>query len=237
MKTDIRHLFFDLDHTLWDFDRNSAEAYKILLSENGFPVNFEDFHRIYEPLNLQYWEDYAAGKVTKEEVKNNRLKETLAHFGIRLSETQSEQLADRYLELLAQGRKLFDGALETLAYLKKCYRLHLITNGFTEVQETKIKNTGLQAFFETVTITEKLGVLKPHPKVFRHALKQAGAFAHESVMIGDSWKSDIAGALNTGMQAVFFDPYDQTEVPLPVVKKITRLEELKSLFPCPVGKD
>ncbi len=232
MNSEIKHLFFDLDHTLWDFDKNSAEAYNILLSEINFPGDFETFHRIYEPINSKYWNDYAAGKVNKEQVRNNRLKETLKYFDIHIQETEAKRLAGKYLELLAQGRKLFDGTLEMLACLKKHYRLHLITNGFAEVQETKILNSGLKDFFETFTITERLGVLKPHPRVFLHALRQAGAFAHESVMIGDSWKSDIIGALNVGMHAVFFDPLDRMQVPLPTVKKIKSLRELKTMFEC-----
>lgn len=223
---EIRHIFFDLDHTLWDFETNSDAAYRRVLEKYGIPLDFDTFGRIYHPINRQCWDDYAAGKVTKEQVKYNRLRRTLDAAGISTDDETVRRMADEYLEYLSQGTAVFDGAFEVLERLKEKYRLHLLTNGFAEVQLPKIRHTGLEDYFATITLSEETGQLKPHPKVFRHALRKAGARAHRSLMIGDNFRSDITGALNVGMRAILFDPDGRYDVPPVVAPTVTRLTEI-----------
>ncbi len=228
----IKHIFFDLDHTLWDFEKNSDDAYRRLLREEQIPVNFDTFIRTYNPVNRQYWEAYARGEKTKDEVKYFRLRDTFRALNVPVPEEKTRYLAEKYLTLLAQGTQLFPGAVEILACLQKNYPLHLITNGFTEVQQTKIRRSGLEQFFKTVTITEETGYLKPHPEIFRYALRKAGARADQSLMIGDNWQSDIVGAKNVGMHTIFFDPDDTFDPPEVVTVKIRHLTELKKHLLC-----
>ena len=226
----IKHIFFDLDHTLWDFEANSDAAYRRVLEESGLDVDFDTFARVYHPINQSCWEDYAAGKVSKEQVKYNRLRKTLEALNIPVDETTARQMAERYLELLAQGTRMFPGAFEILTYLRPKYRLHLLTNGFAEVQLPKIEASGLKKYFESITLSEETGRLKPHPAVFRHALQKAGAFPHQSVMIGDSLQSDVVGALNLGLRAVLFDPRGRYDIPETIAPTVRHLTELKNLF-------
>jgi len=230
MREKTEHIFFDLDHTLWDFHTNSAAAFKRLLAEAHLPVDYESFMAIYRPVNLKVWEDYAAGKYTKEQVKIIRLKYTLDRLGIPLPPDEILRMADRYLELLAEGTVLFPGALEILDYLAGKYSLHLLTNGFAEVQYKKIERSGLKPYFRTVTLSEETGLLKPHPGVFRHALKKAGAFPHESLMIGDNVQADVLGAINVGMKAILFDPDDAADFPDVIAPAVRHLTELKNLL-------
>jgi putative hydrolase of the HAD superfamily len=230
MQNKIEHIFLDLDHTIWDFETNSDAAYRKLLAEFNIPVSFEDFIEVYHPINQRIWEDYSAGKYSKEQVKIIRLKATLDTLGYELPPGEVLQMADRYLDFLAEGTVLFPGAKETLEYLAGKYPLHLITNGFKEVQYRKIENSGLNRYFQTVTVSEETGELKPHPSVFRYALEKAGTVAHKSAMVGDSLKSDVLGALNVGMSAVLFDPKGMENLPRTVAPTVKCLTELKDLF-------
>ncbi len=226
-KTDI---FFDLDHTLWDFETNSKRAYRILFETYDFPFDLEDFFKIYHPINEALWHQYAHGERTKEEVKYLRLKQTFDALNIPIDNDFIHQLAEEYLKILPEGTSLFPGAQEVLQVLKPHYNLHLLTNGFKEVQFKKIQNSGLECFFKTITVSEETGKLKPHPDVFNHALKKAGTFAHLSVMVGDNLKADVLGAINVGMQGILFDPEKKTDIPPTVAHTIYRLTELIDIF-------
>ncbi len=224
------HIFLDLDHTIWDFETNSDRAYKKLLAEENIHVPFEKFIEIYHPVNQKVWEAYAAGVYTKEQVKIIRLKTVFDRLGYAFPPGEILRMAERYLDFLAEGTALFPGALETLSYLAEKYPLHLITNGFVEVQYRKIENSGLKKFFDTVTVSEETGALKPHPGVFKHALKKAGTVAHKSLMVGDSVRSDVLGARNVGMQAVLFDPKNREQLPETVAPTIRCLTELQTML-------
>ncbi len=227
---EIKHIFLDLDHTLWDFETNSDAAYRRVFAEEGLEVDFDRFLSVYHPVNRRCWEDYAAGRVSKEQVKYNRLRQSLEQMGIRLPEAQYRRMADRYLTYLSEGTALCADARDILEYLKEKYTLHLLSNGFAEVQYPKIERADLGRYFATITLSEEVGRLKPHPEVFAHALQKAGALAHESLMIGDSFGSDITGALNVGMKAVFYDPQATRQVPETVAPTVRRLNELKNIL-------
>jgi putative hydrolase of the HAD superfamily len=166
LKNDITDIFFDLDHTLWDFETNSNKAFEKLLDKHQMPVSIKHFLEVYEPINYQYWVDYAKGLKTKDEVKYNRLKDTFKALNVDVTNELIEILANEYLDFLKKESALMPGTVEILDYLKGKYRLHILTNGFLEVQADKMTNSGIAHYFEHVITSESVGKLKPHPEVF-----------------------------------------------------------------------
>jgi putative hydrolase of the HAD superfamily len=228
-----KHLFFDLDRTLWDFERNSEIALAQLfhaLHLHERIESFEEFHAVYKVHNARLWKEYGTGRLKKEELRNERFRVALAHFQSDQTEIV-QQLSDGYIELSPKQTALFPFAIETLSDLKKeGFRLHIITNGFKEVQFTKLGNSGLLPFFDIIICSEDVGKNKPDPAIFHHALSCANAQAQHSVMIGDDYEIDILGALNAGMHAIFFDPTNQfNHYNEPT--RITRLNEIPERLP------
>jgi putative hydrolase of the HAD superfamily len=202
------HLFFDLDHTLWDFEKNSKSALKQIFKETGLHEkieSFSSFHGVYKNNNRLLWRQYGSGKLTKEILRTKRFEDTLKYFNID-DKVLIEDLSSAYLSVSPYQKNLFPNALETLAYLQKeKYQMHIITNGFREVQHIKLREAGLAPFFDIVVCSEDVGVNKPNPLVFNHALDRAGATKIKSVMIGDDYEVDYLGALSAGMKAIFFN--------------------------------
>ena len=216
------HLFFDLDNTLWDFTANSRLAMKQTLEENDIlpkSVAFDDFFGIYEQINKSLWSDYHSRKITKQILIVERFSRSLSEFG--LSDLDWKEINRLYLENMAIQTGLFPNTLETLGILKsKGYRMHIITNGFKEVQRAKLANCGLDGFFNKVFISEELQTTKPHRQIFEHALKSTNASKKKSIMIGDSWETDIAGALDFGMDQVMFLNSGLHELPMEIKSKL-----------------
>ncbi len=212
----ITDVFFDLDHTLWDFDRNSALAFQRVFKKHKIALRLDEFIPVYEPINLYYWKQYRDEMISKEELRRGRLADTFALFKMNIPLSTIDRLANSYIEELPLDNHLFHGTVEILDYLHSKYRLHIITNGFCEVQYIKLKNGGIQNYFKTVTTSEEVGVKKPHSLIFETAMGKAAAVPHRSMMIGDSYEADIMGARNAGMHALFFDFHrhpQQTTVP------------------------
>ncbi len=230
LKPTITDIFFDLDHTLWDFETNSNDAFQKLLSYHQLPFSLEDFLNVYEPINQQYWIDYAQQKRTKEDVKYGRLIDTFRQLNYTVSTDKIKILALDYLELLKQGTALIPGSINLLDYLKPKYRLHILTNGFSEIQKDKLINSGIEHYFEHLITSEATGKLKPHPAIFTQALKTTGSLAHKSFMIGDNFKTDILGAKNVGMNAIHFDPNEENDVDSKIIPKVKHLSEIKELL-------
>jgi putative hydrolase of the HAD superfamily len=205
MKTKIKHVFFDLDHTLWDFDKNSGLTFEKLFKLNNIDTKLDDFLTIYEPINLKYWKLYREEKVTKSALRYGRLREAFDSIDITVEDDMINHLSEAYIEHLSSFNHLFEGTFEILDYLKNRYALHIITNGFEEIQEKKMKSSNIRTYFKTITNSEMVGVKKPNPKIFNFALNLAAANAEESVMIGDSLEADIEGANNIGMETIHFD--------------------------------
>lgn len=204
----IKHVFFDLDHTLWDFDKNSALAFDKILNKHKVNVNTEEFLSKYEPINLNYWKLYREEKIDKISLRYQRLKDTFDAINFSISDAIIDQLAIDYITYLTTFNHLFDGTIDILEQLKDNYQLHIITNGFEEAQQKKMDNANIARFFKTVTNSEKAGVKKPNPIIFNHALAVANAQSHESIMIGDNYEADVLGALNVGMEAILFNYHD-----------------------------
>jgi putative hydrolase of the HAD superfamily len=227
-----KHLFFDLDHTLWDFDTNSQVVLRELYSEfdllnYGIP-SYDAFHKIYLSVNSQYWAKYHHGLLTKDQLRIGRFVETLMRFrvdDIPLATDISTQYTDRSPFQTA----LFPDAIDTLDYLKGKYQMHIITNGFEEIQDVKIKKSGLEGYFRHIFISEKVGYQKPQKEIFLHAMQVAGADLHESLMIGDNMQTDIAGARSVGMDQVFFNP-NQAKTKEKATYEITALKQLRDIL-------
>ena len=202
---DIKHVFFDLDHTLWDFDKNSAVAFDAIFKKNRIDVPVEEFLNVYIPINFNYWKYFREARITKEQLRYSRLKKTFDGLNVQIDDFLINRLADDYIVHLPQTNHLFDGTLELLAYLNAQYDLHIITNGFEEVQMKKLKNSGIDFYFKSVTTSESVGVKKPDPKIFLHALQQVNATSTQSVMIGDTYEADILGAQGVGMHTICFN--------------------------------
>lgn len=229
----MKHLFFDLDRTLWDFETNSETALNILFDqlELGSSIrSFRTFHTQYKKINAQLWFDYAKGKVSKEELRTSRFDRTLKKFNIN-DATLATKLGDGYIELSPYQTNLFPHTIETLETLKKeDYELHIITNGFKEVQYIKLKNSGLIDFFDVILCSEEVGKTKPSPDVFQTALYRANAKKNESLMIGDDYHADIIGAEKFGIQSILFDPGNKHKEGSHDWK-IKQLNEIPALIP------
>ena len=200
-----KHLFFDLDHTLWDFDRNSAYAFETIFKERDFMISLSDFLRHYIPRNQNYWKLYQVNQISHEDLRYYRLKDVFDALKFSISDDLIHEISEDYIKYLPDSNHLFEGTIELLDYLKPNYTLHIITNGFASVQQKKMKNAQLESYFTTVTNSEMAGEKKPHRSIFDYALSLANATKEESVMIGDSYEADILGALDAGIDAIYFN--------------------------------
>lgn len=208
------HLFFDLDNTLWDFDKNAKLAMRDTIAElqlEPYIANFDAFYEFYESINTQLWEDYRKQQIRKPELIVKRFSDTLTHY--QVPGIDPIAMNDRYLHHMARQHALIAGARELLQELRsREYHLQIITNGFKEVQLNKLKNCGIEGYFEHVFISEVIEYPKPHPKIFEHAIKSSNAPKSKSIMIGDNWETDIKGAKAFGIDQVYFGPTEQIPV-------------------------
>jgi putative hydrolase of the HAD superfamily len=228
-----KDLFFDLDHTLWDFETNSKETIQELytthrLAELGI-VDFDGFYSTYSAHNHRLWDRYTKGFIKQEELRWKRVYLSLLDFKVA-NEPLAKEMSQAYLEILPNKKHLFPYTIEILDYLKeKDYKMHLITNGFESVQFKKIKNSGLQDYFIEVITSEASNSLKPQKEIFEYALKNAKASVEKSIMIGDNEFADIQGGINMGMDTVFVN-HIQAIPTIPATYTITHLKELETIL-------
>lgn len=227
-----RHIFFDLDHTIWDFDKNAEEALQELyviheLAKLGLPST-EVFIETYTRNNHSLWAQYHVGKITKDYLREARFRTTFLELGVH-PDRIPVGFEDEYVKLCPTKTNLFPDAHEVLTYLKEKYTMHLISNGFKESTEIKIAGSNIGHYFDQIIISETVGVNKPDKAIFEHALKLAGAIKNESIMIGDSIEADIRGALRFGMDAIYFNPMELHK-PDDVPVQIFNLKELMALL-------
>jgi putative hydrolase of the HAD superfamily len=221
----IKHIFFDLDHTLWDFDKNSALTFEKIFEVHALSVNTRDFLEVYERINLSYWKLYREEKIDKASLRYKRLKDTFDAVGYQVSDTIINQLSEDYITYLTTFNHLFDGTIELLDYLKIDYELHIITNGFEEAQQRKMDNSNISKYFGTITNSESAGVKKPNPIIFNHALQSSKAKPEESIMIGDNYEADILGAIDVGLDVILFNYHNYNAEPH--IKQVNQLVDLK----------
>ena len=227
-----KHLFFDLDHTLWDFDANAKETLQevyIHFDLATMGVNpFADFYKHYLHHNEILWDRYHKGFISSDELKWKRMWRTMLEFKIG-SEQLAKEISIHFLEILPTKKILFPHTIEILDYLvEKGYTLHLITNGFEKTQWNKINNSGLSHYFTNMITSEASNSLKPKKEIFEYALEKAGATLSESIMLGDNLDADIRGAMNAGMDCIFVNHLKlSTDIkPTYIVHHLKELEQI-----------
>ncbi|MCO4293090.1 YjjG family noncanonical pyrimidine nucleotidase [Solitalea sp. MAHUQ-68] len=224
MKT-YHHLFFDLDHTIWDFDKNAEETLRELFDTYKLSVlglkSVDLFIDVYTENNHALWAQYHKGVISKAQLRHERFRKTFRDLNVDDHLVPASFETD-YVRICPTKTNLFPHAHETLAYLQSKYKLHLISNGFYESTLIKVETTGIGKYFDHINISEKIGVNKPDPEIFHHAMSLAQASVYESIMIGDSLEADIAGAQAVDMDCIFFNPRN-------IVHNIKVDHEIKSL--------
>lgn len=203
-----KSIFFDLDHTLWDYECNSRETLFELhqsynLQHRG--IAFEDFHQHFRTINAELWNLYDRGLIDNTVIRDGRFKKILAHFKVD-EEKLSADLSYEYLHGCPRKCKLVPYAMEALEYLSDRYTLTLVTNGFEEIQSVKLSSGKITHFFEHVITSQKAGFKKPAREIFDYALSMNKLQCHEAIMIGDNLLTDIAGAQNACIDTIFFNP-------------------------------
>jgi len=228
-----KHLFFDLDHTLWDFDANAkialTEMYSFFNLASLQVAPFETFYQHYLHHNQILWDRYHNGFISSEDLKWKRMWRTLLEFKIG-DEKLAKEISENFLEILPIQKGVFPHTFEILDYLtQKNYQLHLITNGFERVQWSKLNNSGLDKYFGQVITSESSNSLKPKKEIFDFALQKTGALVSNSIMLGDNLDADILGAINFGMDSVFVNHLNISTEMQPTFT-ITHLKELENIF-------
>jgi putative hydrolase of the HAD superfamily len=226
-------LFFDLDHTLWDFETNSVHTLQDVY--NTFKLDelgIKDFHQFnveYHIINDKLWEKFRNGKLSREDLRWKRMWQTLLEYKIN-DEQLAKAMSERYLEVLPTQNALFPYAKEVLDYCQaKGYGMHLITNGFELTQKQKLRNAGIDQYFDQMITSEQAMSMKPHKEIFDFAYALTGAEPHNSIMIGDALNVDVLGGRNAGMHQVYFNPHKVAHTDSPTYE-IACLSELKQLF-------
>jgi len=204
-----RHIFFDLDRTLWDFETNSYQSLLEICERYNFNkkgiLDYEGFIRSYKGHNAKLWDLYKIDKISQKDLRRERFQRTLTDFGINDFKL-SEDIGEEYIEVCPRKNKLFPYAFEVLDYLKHKYTLHIITNGFDKTQHIKLNHSNLMSYFNQIITSEKTGFKKPNPKIFEHALNLANAKDSESIYIGDDLTVDILACQASGMDGIYFNP-------------------------------
>ncbi len=232
MPKKYQHLFFDLDRTLWDFEKSAHQAFQEMFEKHHLKdlgiEDWESFHNRYEVHNHRLWDLYRVGKIEKSLLMWKRFSDTLEEYGIKNNEL-AQALGNDYVRISPRKVNLYPYTMEVLEYLHPLYELHIITNGFQEVQHIKLETSGMDQYFKTLITSEKAGVKKPDPAIFEYALEKTGASAGNSLMIGDDYEVDIIGAGSIGMDQVFFDP-EQQFTKNGSTYRISSLAELKDIL-------
>jgi len=226
-----KNIYFDLDRTIWDFDKNAMETFKDIYEKyklKNICNSFDLFYKTYLAYNEQLWADYREGKIEKSVLSYKRFWLTLKDFNVD-DEGLAKEISKDYITISPTKKELFPNAHETLEYLHKKYNLYVITNGFNEVQFTKLKNSELDQYFLHIFTSENAGAQKPNPIIFEYALREVEAQKNESIMIGDDLEVDILGAKDFGLDQVYFNP-KKKEHSQEITHEISSLKELKEIF-------
>lgn len=227
-----KHLFFDIDHTLWDFELNSVHTLKEVYHTNQLPekgiLDFDDFNEVYHEINDKLWQRFRNGFLSREDLRWKRMWQTLVHYKVN-DLALAKKMSEDYLDILPQQKALFPYAVEVLEYCAgKGYAMHLITNGFEETQYQKLRTASIDHFFQQMITSERAMSMKPHKGIFEFALKETGADVDSSLMVGDALDIDILGAREIGMDQVFFNPHQKPHDDRPTYE-ISCLSEMKRI--------
>ena len=228
-----KHLFFDLDHTLWDFEKNSAECladiYEIFNFKNLNISSLEMFQQEFSIVNRHHWSLLEQNLITHQDLRRRRFQETLENLGVKdLKKSFGLEINEYFLELLPKKAHLIEGAVEVLEYLLPKYELHIISNGWQDIQVNKMKSSEIHHYFGEIITNELAGTRKPDRRIFDYAVDVTKADLSESLMIGDNYEADILGAINAKMDTVFYNPDDipTSQKPTFNIKKLIELKEI-----------
>jgi len=226
------HVFIDLDDTLWDFHANARESLIEVFEQrqlDKYFVDFDHFFQIYAKRNLELWELYGKGEVSKDYLQLERFRHPLVQVGID-NDVLAEQIGTQFLDILPTKTILIPHAIELLEYLSLKYPLTIVSNGFVEVQYRKLRATNLEHYFSHVVLSEAAGALKPDKRIFEYALGLNDATADQTIMIGDSYEADIIGAQNAGIDQIFLDLGHSKTKEIKATYQIKRLEEILTIL-------
>lgn len=228
------HLFFDLDHTIWDFDKNAEETlyelFDLYQIQNKTDHSPESFVAIYKLINDKMWDLYRQNLISKAYLRTERFVEAFKEMGVPETEIPND-IWERYIELCPTKTNLIPGAIELLDYLAPKYQLHIITNGFSETQRRKLKHSQIEHYFSSLTISEEVGAKKPEPQIFHMALTAAKSSKKVGTYIGDNLEADVKGALNVNWNVFWYNPHEQQGMDdYPRLTSIKKLNELKLHF-------
>ncbi|MFD2514654.1 YjjG family noncanonical pyrimidine nucleotidase [Pontibacter locisalis] len=233
MKT-YTHILFDLDHTLWDFEKNSEETLYALYDQFELAsfgkFDSSTFYKKYKFVNIRMWDLYNKGKINQKELRERRFIKTLLGLGLEEHEVPAG-LSEAYTTLCPTKNAVFPYTHEILQYLQPKYGLHIITNGFKEVQHVKMNSSQLHGYFREIVTSECCGYKKPDRRMFEHLLGRININPEECLMIGDNYECDIQGARDAGIDQVYFNPEGvrSSKRPKPTFE-ISCLSELKSFL-------
>jgi putative hydrolase of the HAD superfamily len=227
-----KSIFLDLDNTLWDINQNGRECLEEVYHDyeyNRFYPTFEEYYAVYLPNNNHLWSLYSQGGIDKEELTVERFLAPLRPFGVDDPE-YAKHLSLDFLERTTRKTRLMEGAKELLDYLKPRYRMHILSNGFSEIQYKKINNSGLARYFDKIILSEEAGINKPHPDMFTYALKNTNSRRDQTIMIGDSWDADIVGAYRSRIAQIWFNPADARSDGFDPTFTVRSLKEIKEIL-------
>ncbi len=225
----IRHIFFDLDNTLWDHRKNAYLTLKSIFEKENikqhYQIDFEEFHNEYFTINENLWAQIRDGKIDKNYIRKHRFYDSFLFFNID-DASLSQRFENQFLDNILDYNQLVEGTEDLLQYLtNKNYTLHILSNGFEEVTYKKCELSGIKPFFETITSADEINIRKPQPEIFDYSLKKSGAIKENSIIIGDDWIADVEGGLAFGMDAIFFDVFDDDfETDVKTVKKLSEIK-------------
>lgn len=227
-----KSLFIDLDDTLWDFHLNGKECLEEMYYDYDYSKyypTFQEYYDVYMPNNNHLWSLYRKGIIHKEELIVERFLFPVKQFGINDPE-YAKNLSDDFLERTTRKTCLIDGTIELLEYLKPRYRMHILSNGFREVQYKKIENSGLRPYFDKIILSEDANINKPHTDMFTYALKNTNSKRDKTIMIGDSWEADIVGAKNSRIDQIWFNPLNLKPVEFEPTYTVDSLLKIKEIL-------
>lgn len=232
----VKHIFFDLDHTLWDFEENAKICLTDIFHTHHIPelgvTDFDLFFQTFSQVNKTFWYLLDTKQITHEELRKERFRSTLADLNVVISEAESEAMNAQFLALLPNQAHLMPHTLAILTALKPHFQLHVLSNGFEQVQRKKMASGGILPYFTHVITHDMAQAHKPSPAMFMYALITADCSPHEALMVGDNWVADIEGAMQMGIPAIHYDPTQDLQES-PQFVRIPSLHHIPQLLrPC-----
>lgn len=227
-----KHLFIDLDDTLWDTYHNNKECLEEVYDDyrlNRYYASFEAFFDVYFPHNVELWDRYRRGAIDKATLILERFAYVLRPCGIT-DKTDILALNDDFLQRTARKTRVLPGTFELLRYLRPRYRMYILSNGFREVQQKKLEHAGLAPYFDRMILSEDAGINKPHKAIFDFALVNTNARRNESLMIGDSWEADIEGAYGAEIDQLWLNPAGLPARGFAPTYQVRSLDEIRAIL-------